>query len=117
MTAGLVVRGRAELALRPVRRRRDGRAGVSVIDYLVPGIMQELTHGWDPEEILEGFLTRLRKSEGIDEALVKALRTLFNAGGKPDDNLEADAPDQPCWRVQFGWSRHQLVPPRRSALS
>lgn len=38
------------------------------------------------DEILEGFLTRLAKSERIDDALVKALRAVFRADGK----LKAD---------------------------
>ena len=38
------------------------------------------------EEILDDFLTRLSKSKGIDEELIRALRALFSTDGK----LKAD---------------------------
>ena len=38
------------------------------------------------EEILENFFTSLRKTDGVDETLVKSLRALFKAGVK----LKAD---------------------------
>ena len=38
------------------------------------------------EEILQGFLAKLGKIEGVDEELIKAFRALFRAEGK----LKAD---------------------------
>ena len=46
------------------------------------------------EEILQGFLAKLGKIEGVDEELIKAFRALFRAEGKlkADDLVAAYEP-------------------------